>query len=77
MSEHRPTVTLQIDIFPEDSFLLDDEDSDLPRVEYTPLEVAAEAWERIGGWAAEGYMPVLTVIMPDGTRVDVDLEDAA
>lgn len=71
MAEHRPTVILQIDIFPEDSFLLD---GDEERVTYTPEEVAVEAWNNIQAWAEEGYQPVMEVFMPDGTQHLVDIE---
>ncbi len=70
MSEHRPTATIQVDVFPEDSILLDD-DSD--GTTYTPRDVAREAWANIQGWVDNGYQPIITVTMPDGSSHDIDL----
>lgn len=67
--EHRPTVLLQADVFPEDSFLLDSEDAEI-----TPWAVAVEAWSNIMDWAAQGYQPIVTVLMPDGSEHTIDLE---
>lgn len=83
MTEHRPFATLQADIFPEDSFLLDADEKLEMGVEegdeqfedtYTPEQVAREAWSNIIDWVNNGYRPVLTVTMPDGSTHDIDLE---
>lgn len=72
-THHTPTVTLQADVFPEDSFLLDPENEGLTT--YTPEQVALEAWEnQIAAWVRDGYRPILTVHMPDGSNHDVDLD---
>ena len=58
-------LTLQGDVFPEDSLFVDD---------YTPEEVAREFWSNVITWVDMGYLPVVTVLMPDGTSHDIDLE---
>jgi len=63
-TEHRPTVTLQADVFPQEAMLPGD---------YTPEQVAREAWSSITEWVEDGYQPVLTVRMEDGTEHLVDL----
>lgn len=77
VTDHRPTVTLQIDVFPEDTFLLDNVDEnwevDPGGDIYTPRQVAVEAWNDIIQWVRDDYLPVLTVLMPDGTSHEIDL----
>lgn len=69
---HRPTARVELDIIPEDSFLLDrDEDEG---DDYAPRDVALEAWSVIRRWADEGYLPIIEVTMPDGSTHLVDLE---
>lgn len=63
VGEHRPTVFLQNDVFPPEGKTL------------TAEEVAQAAWEEIKQWVRDGYLPYLTVKMPDGRAVDVDLEE--
>lgn len=63
-SEHRPTATLQCDVFGNDALDTDD-----------PVAVAKDAWESVVGWVHSGYRPVVTVHMEDGREVDVDLEE--
>lgn len=75
MAEHRPTATLQVDIFPEDSFLLDADDDEMDENDYTPEQVAREAWSNISDWVMQGYQPVITVTMPDGTEHLIDTEE--
>ncbi len=73
MTIHTPTASVQIDIFPEDSFLLDDGRAD--NSTYSPVDVAKEAWSVIQRWIEEGYSPVIGVTMPDGSKHVVDLEE--
>ncbi len=63
-AEHRLTVTLQADVFPQEAMLPED---------YTPEQVAREAWSSITEWVEDGYQPILTVRMEDGTEHLVDL----
>ena len=63
-TEHRPSVTLRADVFPEEAVLPAD---------YTPEQVAREAWLSITEWVKDGYQPLLTVRMEDGTEHIVDL----
>ena len=63
-TEHRPSVTLRADVFPQEAVLPED---------YTPEQVAREAWSSITEWVKDGYQPVLTVRMEDGTEHKVDL----
>ncbi len=63
-TEHRPTVTLRADVFPQEAMLTEG---------YTPEQVAREAWSSITEWVEDGYQPVLTVRMEDGTEHLVDL----
>lgn len=62
MSEHRPTVTIQIDVFPEDEGL-------------EPEQIASLAWSDVQDWVHSGYRPVVTVTMEDGKSLDVDLRN--
>jgi hypothetical protein len=71
MTEHRPTVVLQADVFPSGEGLSGDEAA---LVTYTPEEVAAEAWDNIREWMDNGYLPIVEVFMPDGTQHTVDLD---
>jgi hypothetical protein len=66
-TEHRPTVTIQLDVFLDEGPLGDIADP-------TPADVAREAWSSVGDWLSTGYQPVVTVAMPDGSTHDVDLE---
>ena len=63
-TEHHPSVTLRADVFPEEAVLPED---------YTPEQVAREAWVSIAEWVKDGYQPLLTVRMEDGTEHIVDL----
>lgn len=63
--EHRPSVTLRADVFPQEALLPEG---------YTPEQVAREAWSSIAEWVKDGYQPLLTVRMEDGTEHVVDLE---
>lgn len=65
-----PIVTITVEIFPEDSILVDRDEDDL---EYTPAEVANEAWGHIQDWVVNGFRPNVRVTMPDGTEVQVNL----
>jgi hypothetical protein len=63
-AEHRLTVTLRADVFPQEAMLPED---------YTPEQVAREAWSSIKEWVEDGYQPTLRVRMEDGTEHLVDL----
>ena len=66
MSQHRPTVAFECDVFPDETneFAV-----------RTPAQVAAAAWSDVKDWVANGYQPVVTVHMEDGTEHIVDLEE--
>lgn len=59
MSEHRPTTSVHIDVFPD--------------MEMSPEKVAANAWDQINAWVRSGYLPVVEVTMDDGSTHQVDL----
>ena len=61
VTQHRPTVEWQVDVF-------EDELAE----EMTPRAVAEQAYHKI---LTSDMRPVLTVHMPDGTTHEVDLEE--
>ncbi len=63
MTAHRPTVTYQVDVFEEDF----EEATDIS----DPIEVAKVAHEK---FTADTMLPIVTVLMPDGTEHEVDLD---
>jgi hypothetical protein len=66
MSDHRPNVTLSLDVFVDGI--------DLAGVENpTPAQVAAAAWTEIERWLHDGYQPVVEVTMPDESTYVIDL----
>jgi hypothetical protein len=75
MSEqHLPTVILQCDVFPEDHPVYDQHDSE-DQGSCTPNHVALMAWMEVCDWVANGYFPMVTVLMPDGSRHEIDVEE--
>lgn len=64
MSEHRPTVDIRCDVFPDDA-----------TEDCTPEQAAVAAWSNVKDWVANGYLPVVTVTMHDGSQHDVDLQE--
>lgn len=59
-TQHRPLMTLHLDVFGPDS--------------PTPREAAETGWDTVRRWVREGYEPIVTVAMPDGTKHEIDLE---
>ena len=60
--QHRPYVTISIDVF----------DDDLPRPEATDAEIAQAAWANVQDWVNTGYLPVVEVVTDDHS-VDIDI----
>jgi hypothetical protein len=65
---------LQCDVFPEESLLslgdvLNESGS------YVPDQVAVAAWSEVCDWVTNGYFPVVTVLMPDGSEHTIDVEE--
>jgi chloramphenicol 3-O-phosphotransferase len=63
MSQHRPYVTIQVDVF-TDRFPDD--------VEVTDATIAQAAWADVQDWVANGYLPVVEVVTEDHS-VDIDI----
>lgn len=68
MSAHRPTVRYEVDVF-EEQATATGENVDLT----DPVSIARAAYAQMT--AADGMLPILTVMMPDGSAVDVDLDE--
>ena len=76
MSNDTATFQLEGNVFIEESILMYEEQSPARKIgDVTAQEVAREAWSQICSWVREGYLPIITVILPDGSKATVDLED--
>ena len=60
---NRPTALIEVEVDVEEPL--------------SPEDAAKKAWESVQRWVREGYLPVVTVVMPDGEGHDVDLEALA
>lgn len=64
MTRHRPSCVVEGDVFNDDLQNPND-----------PVEIAQAFWTDVKSWVADGYLPVVEVMMDDTTTVHVDLED--
>jgi desulfoferrodoxin (superoxide reductase-like protein) len=62
MSQHRPYVSIVIDVF----------EDDLPHPEATDAAIAQAAWSNVIDWVNNGYLPVVEVVTDDHS-VDIDI----
>lgn len=68
MGAHRPTVRYEIDVFEEQATATGG------NVDLTdPVSIARAAYAQMTD--ADGMLPILAVLMPDGSVVDVDLDE--
>lgn len=75
MSENNIAVfNLEGIVFIDDSIILDDDS--LSAEDVTAEMVAREAWSQVVSWVQEGgYLPSVSIKMPNGFEVEIDLED--